>query len=212
MKRPSNKTLLIGAAALAAIGFAATRPAHASSPTNVPSTKQARTELAGLTVAKRTHASTYRAGLFPVWDIVSGNCDVKETVIKRDGHGVETDSQCRATSGTWKSAYDGAFWLKSGQVAVDEVVPLKNAWESGAWAWSDDQREKFANDLKDPQLIAVTDDLVRLKGSKSPDVWKPPFHTYYCTYAKAYTHVKSVWKLSVTSEEKDALDSMLDSC
>lgn len=39
--------------------------------------------------------------------IVSGTCDTRETVLKRDGTDVVTDSSCKATSGNWVSPYDG---------------------------------------------------------------------------------------------------------
>ena len=37
------------------------------------------------------------------------------------------------------------------------MIPLSNAWKSGAADWTTDEREGFANDLENPQLIAVTD-------------------------------------------------------
>jgi len=44
---------------------------------------------------------------------------------------------------------------------------LKNAWISGAWAWTTSKRESYANDLSDPQLIAVTDNVNQSKSDKS---------------------------------------------
>lgn len=38
---------------------------------------------------------------------VSGTCDTRETVLKRDGTNVVTDSACKSTSGNWVSPYDG---------------------------------------------------------------------------------------------------------
>ena len=70
--------------------------------------------------------------------------------------------------------YDGANWTAASDLDIDHVVPLKNAWISGAWAWTSSKRESFANDLADPQLIAVTDNVNQAKGDKSPDAWKPP--------------------------------------
>jgi hypothetical protein len=210
MKRPSNKTILIAAGALVVVGFAV-RPAHATT-TGLPSTGTARSELNGLTVASRTHAGTYRSTLFPTWDIVSGTCDTRESVIKQDGHDVKTNTQCTALSGSWHTTYDGGVWDKVSSVTVDEMVPLKNAWESGAWDWTSDKRERFANDMKNPQLTTINVDLAKLKGSKSPDAWKPPLTTDYCDYAKAWVQVKSFYTLTVTTAEKAALTSMLNSC
>lgn len=37
------------------------------------------------------------------------------------------------------------------------MVPLSNAWKSGARDWTTSRRQDFANDLTRPQLIAVDD-------------------------------------------------------
>jgi hypothetical protein len=186
-------------------------PAGATPP-GIPAASTARTELAALTVATSTHTTTYARDLFPTWDIISGTCDTRETVLQRDGTGVVVSSACAATSGTWKSPYDGATWTKSSDVDIDHMVPLKKAWISGAWAWTTSKRESYANDLTDPQLWAVTDNVNESKGDKSPDAWKPPLASFYCTYARAWVKVKYVWDLAVTTAEKTALSSMLASC
>jgi hypothetical protein len=36
-------------------------------------------------VAAWTHTTTYQRSLFPTWDTISGSCDTRETVLKRDG-------------------------------------------------------------------------------------------------------------------------------
>jgi hypothetical protein len=168
--------------------------------------------LATLTVAAWTHTTTYDRDLFPTWDTISGTCNTRETVLKRDGAGVVVNSACAATSGSWKSPYDGATWTAASDVDIDHMVPLKNAWISGAWAWTTAKRESFANDLTDPQLFAVTDNVNQSKSDQAPDAWKPPLSSYYCTYAKAWVRVKYVWALTVTSAEKSALTSMLATC
>jgi hypothetical protein len=61
-------------------------------------------------------------------------------------------SACVATAGSWFSPYDGAAWAAASDLDIDHVVPLKNAWESGAWDWTTARRESYANDLTDPQL------------------------------------------------------------
>jgi hypothetical protein len=125
---------------------------------------------------------------------------------------VVTSSACSATSGTWRSPYDGATWTAAADVDIDHVVPLKNAWISGASSWTTSKRESFANDLTHPQLIAVTDNVNQSKGDRSPDAWKPPLTSYHCTYARMWVRVKYTWALKVTSAEKSALTTMLNTC
>jgi hypothetical protein len=186
-------------------------PAGATPP-GIPSGATARSELSTLTVAAWTHTTTYDRNLFPTWDTISGTCNTRETVLKRDGTGVVVDSSCAAISGSWYSPYDGATWHAASDVDIDHMVPLKNAWISGAWAWTTSKRESFANDLSDPQLWAVTDNVNQSKGDQSPDSWKPPRTSFYCRYAESWVRVKYVWGLTVTSAEKSALSSMLAPC
>ena len=87
-----------------------------------------------------------------------------------------------------------------------------NDKQSGASKWQTSEREAFANDITRPQLWAVTDNVNQSKGDRSPDAWKPPLRSFYCTYAKSWIRVKSHYKLTITSAEKSALDGMLDSC
>jgi len=191
--------------------FAGESPATAAPP-GIPSAATAKSELATITVAAWTHTTTYDRDLFPTWDTISGTCNTRETVLKRDGTNVVVNSACTATSGSWYSPYDGATWTAASGVDIDHVVPLKNAWESGAWAWTTTKRESYANDLTDPQLIAVTDNVNQSKSDQSPDAWKPPLSSYYCTYARMWVKVKYVWALTITTAEKSALTSMLNTC
>ncbi|EUC56448.1 secreted protein [Rhizoctonia solani AG-3 Rhs1AP] len=92
----------------------------------------AKTYLSQLTVAAESNSPAYARDLFPTWDTISGTCDTRETVLKRDGTGVLTDSACTSTSGTWLSPYDGATWTAASDLDIDHIVPLKEAWVSGA--------------------------------------------------------------------------------
>lgn len=197
-------------ALLVTIALAA--PAPVPSPTGVPSASTAKSELAGLTVAAQGSQDGYSRALFPHWIIQSGTCDTREVVLKRDGTGVVQSSSCAATSGTWKSPYDGATWTSASDVDIDHLVPLSNAWKSGASSWTTAQRQVFANDLVHPQLLAVTDNVNESKGDQGPEDWKPPLTSYYCTYAEMWVKVKSVYGLTITSAEKSALTSMLATC
>ena len=74
-------------------------------------------------------------------------------MLKRDGTGVKADAECKITSGTWFSAYDGKTVTDPQDLDIDHMVPLANAWRTGASDWTDEKREQFANDLTRPQLL-----------------------------------------------------------
>ena len=92
------------------------------------------------------------------------------------------------------------------------MVPLSNAWKSGAAKWTTARRRDFANDLVRPQLWTVTDNVNERKGDGGPEDWKPPLAGFWCTYTEAWVRVKGYYDLTVTAAEKGALGDMLDTC
>ncbi|RDB24084.1 hypothetical protein Hypma_008565 [Hypsizygus marmoreus] len=196
---------------LGAVSSVLASPLPRALPTPV-SGATARSYLASLTVAAENNSPAYDRALFVHWHTVSGSCDTRETVLKRDGTSVVTDSACSATSGSWTSPYDNVKTTLASDLDIDHVVPLKEAWVSGARSWTNAQREAFANDLTRPQLAAVTDNLNQAKGDKDPAEWMPPLASYRCTYVRAWVQVKYYYGLTVDSAEKSALTSYLASC
>jgi hypothetical protein len=129
---PTNmKSTIFIALASAAVVSAAPAPVHlmGRAPPNIPTASEASTQLAGLRVAVQGPQTGYSRDLFPHWITVSGTCNTRETVLKRDGSGVVTDSSCVSTSGSWFSPYDGATWSLASDVDIDHMVPLSNAWK-----------------------------------------------------------------------------------
>ncbi|MCM2579298.1 HNH endonuclease family protein [Streptomyces meridianus] len=186
-------------------------PAQAAPPTPIAAST-ARTYLYELTLKAEGSTSGYSRDLFPHWITQSGTCDTREQVLKRDGTNVVTNSSCQATSGSWYSPYDGATWYASSDVDIDHVVPLAEAWTSGANSWSTSQRQAFANDLSEPQLIAVTDNVNQSKSDKDPAEWLPPRSAYHCMYARMWVDIKHGYDLSVDQAERDALYNVLKNC
>ena len=92
-------------------------------------------------------------------------------------------------------------------------MPLGNAHLSGAWAWSAQQKERYANHLADPQhLIAVTASANRSKGARGPEAWKPEDRSYSCQYAVDWITIKDNRGLTVTAQEHNALVEMINTC
>ena len=168
-------------------------------------------ELGKLAVATAGSMKGYSRAKFPHWRSTGANCDVRDSVLKRDGTKIKL-SGCNVVSGNWTSIYDDKTLTAPSQVDIDHLVPLANAWRSGASSWTTAQREDFANELDDPQLVAVSAGSNRSKGDQDPSTWKPPATSEWCQYAEDWIAVKTHWKLTVTTAEKSALANMLEKC
>ena len=204
--------VLAATSALAVTGLLATAPTAQASPPTPVSAATARTYLAGLTVSPEGSSTGYSRDKFPHWITQSGACNTREVVLKRDGKNVVQDSSCAAVSGSWFSEYDGATWTAASDVDIDHMVPLSEAWKSGASSWTTAKRQSFANDLTRPQLIAVTDNVNQAKGDKDPAEWLPSRTSYRCMYARMWVDVKHYYALTVDSAEKSALQGILNGC
>lgn len=176
------------------------------------SAAQAAKDLATLKVAAQLSMDGYSRDKFHIWASQGGGCDTRDVVLKRDGHDVQATSTCKITDGSWTSPYNEKTYHDPLQLDIDHLVPLGDAWQSGAANWTDDKRKAFANDLTRPQLLAVDSSDNRSKGDQDPSTWKPPNHDFWCTYAKDWITVKAYYDLTVTSAEKAALGDMLDTC
>lgn len=168
-------------------------------------------QLGELTVAAAGSMKGYSRTRFPHWRDTGKNCDVRDSVLQRDGEGIKL-SGCNVVGGRWESAYDGLTLADPADVDIDHMVPLANAWRSGADEWDDSKRGDFANDLTRPQLIAVSLRSNRAKGDQDPSQWKPANRSFWCQYAADWVTVKHYWRLTVTSAEKAALTDMLEGC
>jgi hypothetical protein len=116
-------------------------------------------------------------------------------------------------TGRWVSPYDGTVVTKASKLDIDHVVPLEEAWTSGAASWSTKRREAYANDIGyGPALVAVTLHENRSKGDREPDEWMPVRSSYACTYLRSWVAIKSRWRLTVDPAEKTFLTTRLDAC
>ncbi|MGM9337645.1 GmrSD restriction endonuclease domain-containing protein [Streptomyces murinus] len=190
----------------------AAAPALADPPAPPPAAT-ARAELAALTVATPHSMDGYARAKFDIWASQPDGCTTRQEVLARDGKDVEDEpGSCQPSSGTWYSVYDDTTVTTVAKATIDHMVPLAEAWRSGADTWTADQRKAFGNDLKDPQLLIASESSNSSKSDSGPADWKPTNHAFWCTYSKDYVHIKSVWKLTTTDKERTALSSMLDTC
>ena len=144
------------------------------------------------------------------WDPPQQSCNSREAALIRDGENVKVGSDCKVESGTWSDPYTAKTFTMPSDIDTDHVVPLANAWRSGASSWDDKERERYANDPD--VLLSVEDNANQAKGDKGPEAWKPPNQAEWCDYATRWIRIKSKYNLSVNEQEKEALTQMLDNC
>jgi hypothetical protein len=190
---------------------------------NTPSAEAARRQLSELRVRSAGSMAEYSREKFPHWSdaeefgwkIPGGtpdpeSCDVRDAALIRDGQRERVEEYCDVVSGRWLDPYSGQTYTDPADIDIDHIVPLANAWRSGASSWDTAKRERFANVPRD--LLSVDDGLNQSKGDKGPEAWKPPRKAYWCTYSKRWIGIKHSWKLSVTGAERSALKQMLGTC
>ncbi len=221
--------LAFGVAACDPLDLAAWDPNDDQAIAPVPSIApdEARRQLSGLRVMDRRAAGVpaYSRGEFgTAWKDVDGNgCNQRDDVLLRDAvpgtAKVQVQRSCPhdVLAGTWVDPYTGKHLTytdlkdqrQAQAVQIDHVVPLAEAWASGAHGWSAERRERFANDLT--VLVASDGPTNAAKGADDPAAWRPP-KPFQCAYATHWIDVKHRWELAVDASESRALAQMLATC
>ncbi|WP_152208285.1 HNH endonuclease family protein [Marinobacter changyiensis] len=143
------------------------------------------------------------------WDDVDGDCQdsrAEALIATSTTHVRFADgNRCRVVSGRWISPFTNRVIQNAGDIDIDHVVPLAWSWERGASEWSQEKRERFANDPVN--LFPVELSLNRSKGARGPDQWLPPGSQ--CGYV---VRVVRQYGLRPKSSEAAWTRSFLDDC
>lgn len=155
-----------------------------------------------------------RKSQFGSWADTDGNgCDARNDILNRDMTDVKQGkvSGCPfgVLSGTLSDPYTGKTIeftrgaQTSAAVQVDHMIPLKYAWEHGAWEWTQEQRVQYAND---PDVLIASDGPANMaKGAKGPADWMPENVAYQCDYAKHWVKVAKKYDLTISAEDTEAI-------
>jgi hypothetical protein len=173
-----------------------------------------RTAVASLTVATEIRTG-YNRSLFPLWIDADGDgCNTRyEVLIDEATTAPSVGSGCSLTGGRWYSYYDNAYYTLTSDLDIDHMVPLAEAWDSGARSWTTSKRQAYANDLGDSRpLVAVKDSVNQAKSDQDPAEWMPSYSGATCRYVQEWVAVKKRWALTVDSAEKSKLTSLAASC
>jgi len=186
-------------------------PAAPPATTLTPSDAQL---LAGLRVAPEVDDGAYERDAFdyPGGGTDSRGCNTRGRVLQRDSTVPVQVAYpgCKVLAGRWVDATTGLVYEDPGQVSIDHLVPLKEAYVSGAAAWSTTTMVAFGNDVDRPEALKVIGGSGNAsKGDKDPAEWKPPLQTAWPSYARSWLVVKVAYGLTADQAEVDALRAML---
>lgn len=132
--------------------------------------------------------------------------DSKVPVVLRNSH-----YNCAVSEGLWQDPYSGQTFKQAADVDIDHVVPLKNAYESGAWEWSAEKRCNYFNFQKTTyHLLAVSAFENTSKGDDSPATYMPPNRAFQCEYLKDWLAIKMAWQLRLSNDETEAIQRYTD--
>lgn len=124
-------------------------------------------------------------------------------------------SGCVVVAGGLDEPYPGRSvrWEKAngGALQVDHVVPLAYAYDTGAFAWTQDERATFAND-EDLVLLLVDGPQNQSKGDSGPSAWMPPNRGYWCDYDIRFVRILAHYSLGIVEADREAIRSVLIAC
>jgi len=171
--------------------------------------------LDALTVEAEPPRVGYQRSLFPHWRDVNGTgCNARQDALFASVIGfpqVDLFDRCVIVEGDWLSIYDGVLHQGApGDVDVDHVVALAEAWDSGAWNWDESTRRGFANDPDN--LLVVTASSNRSKADRDVGEWRPQRRDAWCQTAQITVRIKHRYRLTVDVAEHRALRDMLATC
>ncbi|MCZ4605573.1 HNH endonuclease family protein [Streptomyces sp. Lzd4kr] len=203
-------------AALLLVPFAAPTPAQAQDRSLDPYTFPIATSVQLLPVAaemrdgyERTSFKHWNAGRIP-----GDGCNTRAEVLLAEAvDKPEVLPGCKLSGGRWWSYYDSKWLTSASALDVDHMVPLAEAWDSGASQWTAERRESYANDLAvNPSLVAVSAASNRSKADQDPAEWLPPTVEVSCRYASEWISTKLRWGLTADATEREALTQLADAC
>lgn len=117
---------------------------------------------------------------------------------------------CTVTRGQWLDPYTDGKYTRATDMQIDHVVPLKNAYENGAWKWNYNKRCLYANFRgNDFHLLAVLGHENMKKGDKGPEGYMPPSSSYTCEYLQNWLKIKLIWQLHLTDDEAQAVSQLV---
>lgn len=179
-------------------------------------TSEAAAVLEELEVKGRAPKTGYSREQFGDGWASENGCDTRNIILHRDLSEVEVNAECQVESGVLNDPYTGQIIQfqrgggTSGDVQIDHVVALSDAWQKGAQQLSYEKRVELANDPL--ELLAADGPSNQQKGAGDAATWLPAHKPFRCQYVARQIAVKKKYNLWVTQAEKEAIARVLGTC
>lgn len=156
------------------------------------------------TKSKKKKNTSYNRKAFKHWVDEDKDCqNTRHEVLERRSlipvkFKITQSKKCQVLEGKWEDFYYNEVHTKAAEIDIDHIVPLKEAWDSGAQAWPADKKMKFANDEEN---LAITNKKYnRQKGSQTPLTWSPIDRVYNCKYLRKWIAIKKKYSLLISPQ------------
>ncbi len=172
--------------------------------------------LAAITVKGRAPKTHYDRAQFGDGWMLKNGCDTRNIILHRDLDNPVVGEDCKVLSGTLNDPYTGKTIEfrrgvgTSGDIQVDHVVALSDAWQKGAQQLTLEQRIELANDPL--ELLAVDGKANQDKSDGDAATWLPPNKLFRCQYVARQIAVKTKYLLWMTQAEHDVIRAVLSRC
>ncbi|MFZ2125637.1 MAG: HNH endonuclease family protein [Candidatus Saccharimonadales bacterium] len=169
-----------------------------------------------LLVKGRAPKTGYTRDQFGSSWLTTAGCDTRNIILNRDLYNVVVGDKCQVVSGMLNDPYTGKIisfirgGSTSGDVQIDHVVALSDAWQKGAQQLTREERVALANDPL--ELLAVDGGANQQKLDGDTATWLPSNKAFRCQYVARQIAIKQKYKLWVTAAEHDAMNGILEKC
>ncbi|WP_035763440.1 HNH endonuclease family protein [Arthrobacter sp. H20] len=197
------------------IGLLFTASQHRPAPRRRTRPTPPRSAVRALPVAMENNVRYDRNRHFGQWSDQSRDCQNTRAEVlisqSRVAPKYTATKRCTVATGKWITTFDNKTHTAASTVQIDHMVPVHEAWGSGARAWTQARRIAFYNDLGYAgSLNAQTSSLNSSKQASGPEQWMPPANQ--CSYIAQWTVVKARSGMTVDKAEKAALIAWTDKC
>ena len=156
-----------------------------------------------------------RKGHFGTWarKLSDKKCyNIRARVLMRDSLKpvVYKENNCTVAEGLWKDPYSNQDLTQADEIQIDHMVPLKEAYISGAYKWTPRARCLYANYMGyNFHLMSVYGEENNNKGDQTPEDYMPTNKDFACTYLKNWLYIKALWGLNMSPSEAQSIDSLI---